>query len=827
MFSHGLDVLDPESVVENIHMSNYLSAAENAPALRAYLDDEVRAGHYLRTRVGEGPTPARVVPVAFIPKPGQPGKFRLISDASLPKGRSTNSSSPNPPHFKMTTIADVFARANADTFATITDVAAAFRGLPLNPLHAGLLAVEFEGFYYWELRAPFGWTLAPFSWCRVSSLIQRYCAFHGHNVVVYVDDFLGLAQSEEAANSSQEFLINLLHSLGLQDKPSKQIKATRTVPFIGFIIDFPSLSVSVSPERASEILHSIQTVASSKFVRLSTLQTLAGKLTFVAQVVLGGRVFVRRIYDMCTSKKSKIPVSPPLLADLRWWSKYLLTFNGKKVVHWTTVRHQVSLCTDASNVAACGVGPGPTAWIHAWTPKQDWHINIRELWAIHRSLVVWGHKWDNHDVAVATDNTAVASWINKGSARSPQAMAIIRKIFWLLISHNIRLRAVWIPTELNFAADAGSRLLTSELHSFTNIQPSTVLYSGSRPVLATIKPFSLLPSAVADHSQTLLRLKTPWPSWRSRVYNPRWPNPPYSLTEVAGSPSFGFAWPMSGTPTHLPKSSSFDLPLGCGSAATLTPLSRPTSAPSLHSTLPLALKSPLPRPNSQLWEDVCAEFDECAKGLKVRPTLPSSCWSSSVPTSTSTHPNTLPCGPLSVWASSPSFVPETWFRNLKTLGNPAPTSHVAMSVLLNGVQSYSSASPKLASSMALRSKSPFRTSLVQSSAQSLPSSVSSPVSSATLTHRCSHMDTIPGSLTPTSPTSSALWHPGVGSTHQTMDVTAPGVVEPRLLRPPAASITTSSFKDCGNLMPSSATSGCLSTNGGTFLTSWPPLPARP
>jgi hypothetical protein len=129
----------------------------------------------------------------------------------------------------MVTPSDVWERADANTWGAITDVEAAFRNLPLNPYHAGLLAVEFEGYYYWELRAPFGWTMAPFSWCRLSSIIQRYCALHGHNVIVYVDDFLCLGQSEVSANAAQDFLVSLLYLLGLKDKPSKQIRASRKI----------------------------------------------------------------------------------------------------------------------------------------------------------------------------------------------------------------------------------------------------------------------------------------------------------------------------------------------------------------------------------------------------------------------------------------------------------------------------------------------------------------------------------------------------------------------------------------------------------------------
>lgn len=146
-------------------MDNYPSAYEHSAALAVYLDEEVANGHMLKTMVGAGPTPQRVCPIGFIPKP-EPGKFRLITDASAPTGHSTNSVNVKA-GFRMVTPSDVFARCAADYWAAKSDVLWAFRNLPLRPDHAGLLAVEHAGYYYWDLRCPFGWTMAPFTWCGI------------------------------------------------------------------------------------------------------------------------------------------------------------------------------------------------------------------------------------------------------------------------------------------------------------------------------------------------------------------------------------------------------------------------------------------------------------------------------------------------------------------------------------------------------------------------------------------------------------------------------------------------------------------------------------
>jgi hypothetical protein len=247
------------------------------------------------------------------------------------------------------------ARTDKDSWGAVADANTPFHNLPSNPLHAGLLAIEFEGSLYWDLWSPFGWTLAPFSWCHVSSLIQHYCALHRHNIIVYVDDFLILAQSKQATAVSQAFLIQLLVCLGLKDKPSKQIPPARSIPFIGFIVDFLSHSVHISDKQATFIHAEIKHTLEKKWVSSMSLRSLASKLLFVSQAVLGGCTFSRWIFDACTLQGHKRPLSQATCSNLNWWLKYLSTFNGCCGAHWAVFHPWAYLATDASSLGAAGI----------------------------------------------------------------------------------------------------------------------------------------------------------------------------------------------------------------------------------------------------------------------------------------------------------------------------------------------------------------------------------------------------------------------------------------------------------------------------------------
>jgi hypothetical protein len=128
--------------------------------------------------------------------------------------------------------------------------------------------------------------------------------------------------------------------------------------------------------------------------------------------------------------------------------------------------------------------------------KQVWHVNIKELWAVSCSSELWAPRQGNHDVAIASDNTAVVFWINLGSARSLEPIAILYIIFWSIASHHMQLKAIWIPSAANVAADSGSRFQFDYLWAFP--QTSSFLRPSSPIVPLHPLPY-LLPLFSSPH----------------------------------------------------------------------------------------------------------------------------------------------------------------------------------------------------------------------------------------------------------------------------------------------------------------------------------------
>jgi hypothetical protein len=235
----------------------------------------------------------------------------------------------------------------------------------------------------------------------------------------------------------------------------------------------------------------------------------------------------------------------------------------------------------------------------------------------------------------------------------------------------------------------------------------------------------------------LLPLKKSWDWSPSRVYSLLWPTVPSPLTKALGTPFFGFSWPTAGLPSRLARNYLSDTRLGSSLPATPTPPSALTTPPSPLYILGLESRSRWQLQISQPWHIASKEFAVTCKHLSQKLTSPPRTWSLSDPFSTSIPLVTWPAGLPFVWVSSPSFDPETWFLNLKENGNPVPTSRIAMSILLSGVQSFQSASPKLRNLMAPLSKYPSHISQDPLSVLSSPSTASSPSCPSPMVNCCS------------------------------------------------------------------------------------------
>jgi hypothetical protein len=172
---------------------------------------------------------------------------------------------------------------------------------------------------------------------------------------------------------SQAFLIQLLVCLGLKDKPSKRIPPARSVPFIGFIVDFLSHSVHNSRHGLP-----LSTLRSST----PPWRRRGSPLCPSALWPAGYRLSPRLSWEVALSPIGSLTLVPhrgtstpfpelhvPTLIGGSSTSPLLMA--GCHGAHWAVFHPWAYLATNALSLGAAGVCSFPRAWVHAWRNRSD------------------------------------------------------------------------------------------------------------------------------------------------------------------------------------------------------------------------------------------------------------------------------------------------------------------------------------------------------------------------------------------------------------------------------------------------------------------------
>ena len=105
--------------------------------------------------------------------------------------------------------------------------------------------------------------------------------------------------------------------------------------FVGVLFDTESLTLLVTHERLQEITNSVNSWLQYQTAALKQLQSLIGKLNFVAHCVKPARIFISRLLNwlrkMQNSENAQI-LPDEIRKDLEWWRIFLPRFNGVSIM---------------------------------------------------------------------------------------------------------------------------------------------------------------------------------------------------------------------------------------------------------------------------------------------------------------------------------------------------------------------------------------------------------------------------------------------------------------------------------------------------------------
>lgn len=406
------------------------------------------------------------------------GRLRPITDCSRPNISINDCMGDTASKFKFSRIEDTRSMIFPHGYGGVVDIANAYRSVLIYPPHREFVGFHWEkegrSYHFVDNALCFGLKSAPSIFNSISSQIVRLMEASGVPCIGYLDDYFVSGPTRLACEIDQQSLIDLLQYLGFTINRQKVVTPSQKPKYLGIIVDLEDMVFRLPREKIDKTLEKVSLTLESSWCSRKSLERVTGLLAHCAMLVKGGRTFCRRLYSLlkATRNKKRVRLAQVFRQDLLWWKSFLHVFNGTCHIYppLLPTKH---FFTDASN---SGFG----AWHlddflfgfwgthsydceHVFPPPSfnelsKSNINVKELWPVVASVKRWGESWMDSCVLLSSDNTQVVRMIISGRSRNPQAMCLLRELFWCCSFFRIDLRARYIATDDNIFADKLSRI---------------------------------------------------------------------------------------------------------------------------------------------------------------------------------------------------------------------------------------------------------------------------------------------------------------------------------------------------------------------------------
>jgi hypothetical protein len=469
--------------------NNHKGATEFSDCINSYLKKEVSLGATLGP-FSSNPflVPLAISPLNTVPKGGTSDR-RVIMDLSHPAGSSVNDGVPKNTYLgeefslvypTIDTFTDIVRRKGRGCLMYKRDLKRAYRQIPVDPGDLHLLGCKWQGDIYIDRTIAMGLRTGAMICQRLTTAVVFILEKLGFDVCNYIDDLAG-AEEEDKASEAFDALGLVLHEAGLEEGPEKACSPADVMDFLGIQIDSKNMEARVPYRKLQEVLQELEVWSRRKSASKRQVQSLIGKLQFVARCIQPGRIFISRMLVVLKGLKKQhhfTKVSAEFRKDIDWWRRFMEVFNGVSIIpeeDWSEPDHIFAsdACLEGGG-AICG-----SQFCHFVFPAdfKTWHISALELLTIVVAAKLWGHLWKGLRIRVLCDNEASVSVVNTGRSKDPLMLACVRELAYVVATRQFQLRSVHIPGVDNRIPDELSRwdLGTSHQQKFWSLVQGRVV----------------------------------------------------------------------------------------------------------------------------------------------------------------------------------------------------------------------------------------------------------------------------------------------------------------------------------------------------------------
>ena len=479
-FTQGFDIgFRGDFINRNTRPRNNLSARRCSDLVRAAIERELDRGHTVGPFVSPPFVETHCSPIGSAPKPD--GTVRLVLDLSQPRGDAVNE------HISREEFActyssfddavDIIRQLGVGAYMGKIDIKHAFRLCPVWPEQWPLLCYRWGGYFFVDVRLPFGSRSSPAIFNHFADVLHWIFANVGLVawVIHYLDDYFLAGRSKSECERDMWVVRALCKFLGVPLAPDKVVGPAQVMVYLGIEIDTVLGVVRLPADKLARAKALVEAWGTRRTAKKRELLELIGFLSFAAKVVKPGRTFLRRLIDLSTTVDSLehfVTMNADAREDVAWWAEFLPEWNGVEVFQELPVSSvDMGLFTDASDVGF-GCVFGDRWCCGTWQePWGECPIFVREFFAIWVAVRVWGDEWVNQQVVVHTDSAPARDIWVRGTSPDKQVMRLVRPMFLWAAKRNVNIILRHIPGEHNDLADSLSRL---QVQRFRQLHPTAV-----------------------------------------------------------------------------------------------------------------------------------------------------------------------------------------------------------------------------------------------------------------------------------------------------------------------------------------------------------------
>lgn len=370
-------------------------------------------------------------------------------------------------HFKMESLTNVKLLLRRRDWMTKIDIKDAYLHIAIHKAYRRFLRFYWDHQLFEFTALPFGVTSAPRLFTKVLRPVIGLLRRQGIRCVIYLDDLLIMASSEEEAKRHTARALELLTTLGfLINWKKSHLIPTQVLQFLGLTVDSHEMQFRVPEERLQSVLHALRDLQRQRRTTLRQLAHCIGKLSSLELAVLPVRLRTRELLRNLNHMKGsdwdkQIPLWQGARTEILWWIQHLREWNGRAIVLPPPTATVTTDASDSGWGAVLQQGTNEEHTLGFWSLLQkSYGNNVRELIAGGYGLLAFHEEVHGRTVELVMDNTTAVAYVNHMGGRKDFLSAIAEDLWdWCIGNHTI-VTARHLAGKLNTTADALSRRTT-------------------------------------------------------------------------------------------------------------------------------------------------------------------------------------------------------------------------------------------------------------------------------------------------------------------------------------------------------------------------------